>query len=105
MIDRPLALQEQWRVLKQGGRVVILDTTRPQRNLLSPFIWVHLHIIIPMLGTLLSGHSDAYTYLPDSTEEFLSAEELAAKMKEVGFQGVGFRRFMFGTMAIHWGRK
>ena len=105
VIDRDQALQEQHRVLKAGGRIVILDTTRPQRNLLSPFIWLHLHVIIPLLGTLLSGHSDAYTYLPDSTEEFLSAEELMQKMKQAGFEGVGFRRFMFGTMAIHWGRK
>lgn len=105
VIDRDMALSEQWRVLKKGGRIVILDTTRPQRNLLSPFIWLHLHVIIPLLGTMLSGHSDAYTYLPDSTEEFLSAEELAEKMRAAGFDGVGYRRFMFGTMAIHWGRK
>lgn len=105
VIDRSLALREQFRVLKAGGKVVILDTTRPKRNLLSPFIWVHLHIIIPLLGTLLTGHSDAYTYLPNSTEEFLSAEELAVKLEEVGFIKVGFHRFMLGTMAIHWGEK
>lgn len=105
VIDRDQALREQWRVLKKGGRVVILDTTRPKRNLLSPFIWLHLHVVIPLLGTLLSGHSDAYTYLPNSTEEFLSAEELAEKMRGAGFDAVGYRRFMFGTMAIHWGRK
>lgn len=105
VIDRDQALREQKRVLKTGGRIVILDTTRPKKNLLTPFIWVHMHIIIPLLGTLLSGHSDAYTYLPDSTEEFLSAEELAEKMISAGFSQVGYKRLMFGTMAIHWGVK
>jgi demethylmenaquinone methyltransferase/2-methoxy-6-polyprenyl-1,4-benzoquinol methylase len=105
VVDNLQALREQWRVLKPGGRILILDTTRPQRNLLSPFIWIHLHIIIPTLGTLLSGQRDAYTYLPDSTEAFLSAEELAARMAAAGFNEIGFRRLMFGTIAMHWGQK
>lgn len=105
VVDNLQALREQWRVLKPGGRILILDTTRPQRNLLSPFIWIHLHIIIPTLGTLLSGQRDAYTYLPDSTEAFLSAEELAARMAVAGFNEIGFRRLMFGTIAMHWGQK
>lgn len=105
VIDSRLALSEQYRILKHGGQIVILDTTRPGRNILSPFIWVHMHLIIPLLGTLLSGHSDAYTYLPDSTEAFLTAEELAKRMLGAGFTQVGFKRLMFGTMAIHWGTK
>src|SRR5271157_27387 len=97
------SLKEQYRALKSGGRIVILDTTRPKKNILSPFIWIHMHVIIPSLGTLISGMSDAYQYLPDSTEGFLSAEELAARMTDAGFKNVQFKRLMFGTIAIHWG--
>ena len=99
------AWAEQYRVLKAGGRVVCLDTTPPARNLLRPFIQFHLHIVIPTLGRLIAGASEAYTYLPDSTEGFLPAERLAERMKEAGFRDVGFRRLMLGTMAIHWGTK
>jgi demethylmenaquinone methyltransferase / 2-methoxy-6-polyprenyl-1,4-benzoquinol methylase len=97
------SLKEQYRALKSGGRIVILDTTRPKKNILSPFIWIHMHVIIPSLGTLISGMSDAYQYLPDSTEGFLSAEELATRMTNAGFKNVQFKRLMFGTIAIHWG--
>lgn len=103
--DSMSALREQYRVLKPKGRIVILDTTRPKKNLLSPFIWFHLHVVIPALGTLLTGQRDAYTYLPDSTEAFLTAEDLAARMAVAGFKRIGYKRLMFGTIAIHWGEK
>jgi demethylmenaquinone methyltransferase/2-methoxy-6-polyprenyl-1,4-benzoquinol methylase len=105
VIDLQKALQEQYRVLKKGGRMVILDTTRPKKNVLSPFIWLHMHFVIPTLGGLLTGEKDAYRYLPETTEGFVTAEELASRMAAVGFKKLDFQRYMFGTIAIHWGEK
>ncbi|MGA7193808.1 MAG: ubiquinone/menaquinone biosynthesis methyltransferase [Anaerolineales bacterium] len=105
VMDMNRSLKEQYRALKSGGRIVILDTTRPKKNILSPVIWIHMHMIIPLLGKLISGTGDAYQYLPESTEGFLSAEELASRMADVGLKNVQFKRLMFGTIAIHWGEK
>lgn len=103
--DVPQTLREQQRVLKAGGRAASLDTTPPRRNLLRPFIEFHLHTVIPLLGKLIAGDAEAYTYLPGSTEAFLAAEVLAKRFEDVGFSEVDFVRRMFGTVGIHWGRK
>ena len=105
VIDLQKAIQEQYRVLKKGGRMVILDTTRPKKNMLTPFIWLHMHFVIPTLGGLLTGEKDAYRYLPETTEGFVTAEALASRMAAVGFKRLDFQRVMFGTIAIHWGEK
>jgi demethylmenaquinone methyltransferase/2-methoxy-6-polyprenyl-1,4-benzoquinol methylase len=103
--DIQAALKEQYRTLKFGGRIVILDTTKPNRNLLYPFIWLHMHVVIPILGGIISGFKDAYNYLPDSTEEFVTAKEMAVRMAAVGFKKINYEKLMFGTIAIHWGVK
>jgi demethylmenaquinone methyltransferase/2-methoxy-6-polyprenyl-1,4-benzoquinol methylase len=102
-IDR--ALREQYRVLKKGGRWVALDTTRPEKNLFSPFIQFHLQTVIPALGRFITGQGNAYKYLTSSTQNFLQAQELAERARKAGFGGVGFVRKNFGTIAIHWGVK
>jgi demethylmenaquinone methyltransferase/2-methoxy-6-polyprenyl-1,4-benzoquinol methylase len=99
------ALSEQFRVLKAGGWAIALDTTRPPDNFLVPLLNFHLHQVIPTLGGMLARDKEAYTYLPETTAEFLSAEDLAARFVRTGFRQVGFRRLMFGAIAIHWGRK
>jgi demethylmenaquinone methyltransferase/2-methoxy-6-polyprenyl-1,4-benzoquinol methylase len=103
--DISVALREQLRLLKPGGHMATLDTSPPPANLLRPFILIHLKYVIPALGKLITPDADAYQYLPASTLRFKTPEDLAAMMREAGFVNVGFRQFMFGTMAVHWGQK
>jgi demethylmenaquinone methyltransferase/2-methoxy-6-polyprenyl-1,4-benzoquinol methylase len=105
VIDLEGTLAESLRTLKDGGMFVALDTTHPPKNLLWPFIRLHLYKLIPNIGRLLAGDREAYTYLSNTTIGFLRAEWLAVYMLEAGFREVGFRRLMFGTVAVHWGRK
>ncbi len=108
--DVDQACVEQFRVLIPGGRVVCLDTS-PQdsaevrSNWLVPIVRFHLHTVIPLLGRAVSGQADAYRYLSESTDNFLPAPELAARFAQAGFREVGYKRLMFGTVVIHWGRK
>ena len=105
VIDVHKAFTEQMRVTKPGGRVVVLESSPPKRNLLRPFILMHLNVVIPMLGRLVAGEADAYRYLPDSTQQFRDPDSLAAAMRLVGFEEVDYKLFMFGTIAVHVGQK
>ena len=99
------AFTEQRRVVKPGGRVVCLDTSPPEKNLFYPLVLFQLKVVIPLLGTLVSGDRKAYTYLPDSTRAFQSPDTLAATMRSAGFVNVAYRSFMFGTISVHVGEK
>ena len=103
--DTPRVLAEVLRVLKPGGRVVCLDTTPPAKNILLPFVKFYFRFCIPTLGKLIADDEAAYAYLTGSTMEFYEAEELATVFREAGFAKVGYKKFMLGTIGIHWGEK
>ena len=98
-------LIEQYRVLKPGGKIAVLDTTKRPKNILTPLIRFYMYRLIPFFSNLITGNKEDYTYLYESTEGFLRAEELAAYLTSVGFKKVLFTRFMFGMIAVHWGEK
>jgi len=105
-VDDSLAvLEEVHRVLVDGGRVVCLDTTPPAKNLLYPFIRLYLALVIPLLGRLIARDTSAYEYLTGSTMDFHDAESLADIFRSAGFKRVACKKFMFGTIAVHWGEK
>jgi demethylmenaquinone methyltransferase/2-methoxy-6-polyprenyl-1,4-benzoquinol methylase len=105
VIDNKRALDEQYRVLKGGGIMVCLDTTPPPDDFLHLPVRLYLRWILPIIGWLITGDLKAYRYLPESTNRFLKATELAERLHQVGFREVDFRTFMGKSMAIHWAVK
>jgi demethylmenaquinone methyltransferase/2-methoxy-6-polyprenyl-1,4-benzoquinol methylase len=97
--DLERALRELRRVLRLGGRIGILEITRP-RGLVAPFYGFWFDAVVPLLGKLLPGGS-AYTYLPASVRRFPLPEELSALMASAGFAGVRWRTFAGGIVALH----
>ena len=104
-IDRERAFREQLRVVKSGGRVICLEISKPPKNLLRTFFLFFFNKIVPFVGGLISGQRDAYTYLPQSVNEFLTPDELKIIMERAGLRDVKYRRLMMSTVAIHVGVK
>jgi demethylmenaquinone methyltransferase / 2-methoxy-6-polyprenyl-1,4-benzoquinol methylase len=97
--DLERALRELRRALRVGGRLGVLEITRP-RGFLSPFYRLWFDGVVPLLGKLLPGGS-AYTYLPASVRRFPAPGELSALIAAAGFERVGYRTFAGGIVALH----
>ncbi|HET9198919.1 MAG TPA: bifunctional demethylmenaquinone methyltransferase/2-methoxy-6-polyprenyl-1,4-benzoquinol methylase UbiE [Solirubrobacterales bacterium] len=102
LADLDRGLREMVRVLKPGGRAVILEITQPERPPLSLFYSLWFDRIVPLLGAF-SSNPEAYSYLPESVRSFPSPRGLAEKMDDAGFEAIRYTVLAGGIIAIHSG--
>lgn len=97
-------LTELHRVLKPGGMLVILEFSHPPGLLMKAGYGLYSRLLLPAIGTLVSGSREAYAYLPDSIRKFPRADELARMMRAAGFGDASFELLTGGIAAIHVGK-
>ncbi len=101
--DLPRGLHELARVVRPGGRVVVLEMTTPRRPPLSTFFSLWFDRIVPVLGRL-AGDPEAYSYLPSSVKRFPGPDRLAEMMWEAGLRDVRYVLTAGGIIALHAGQ-
>jgi demethylmenaquinone methyltransferase/2-methoxy-6-polyprenyl-1,4-benzoquinol methylase len=101
VVDRVEALQEFYRALKPNGLVVILEFTKQEKSgVVSKVVDFGMKKVLPKVGGLISKNYEAYKYLPDSIEEFLTTEMLAKELEEAGFKMKYTKSFSMGISTL-----
>jgi demethylmenaquinone methyltransferase/2-methoxy-6-polyprenyl-1,4-benzoquinol methylase len=103
LADLEQGLDEMRRVSRPGGRVVALEITQMRAPGFTVLFRFYFHRVVPWVGHLVGGDREAYTYLPQSVDRFVTPGELAALMEKVGLRGVTYRRLGLGTVTVHTG--
>ncbi len=98
-------LNEMHRVLKPGGKLLILEFSRPQNVIVKPVYNFYLNKVLPAVAGVVSGDKEAYEYLASSIAAFYEPEELLGMMKKAGFAEVSRRPLTFGIVSVYIGVK
>lgn len=104
VVDRKLGLAEMWRVLKPGGRMIILEFSTPKSHIFRQIYYFYFKRFLPMIGGLFSSYN-AYKYLPDSVLEFPSQQEFSHMIADAGFRTPHVHELTFGIASIYVGDK
>ncbi len=104
MADYPGGLREMHRVLKPGGRLVILDFSLPEGIMRIPYRW-YLHNVLPRMAGLLTGQKDAYEYLGGSIEQFPAGKDMTRLLETCGFSKTDSHPITFGVVTIYEGTR